>query len=248
MGSVVSSAANGVGTFVGNALGAPFRALFGASCEGVCSGTFDLPCFIEHLCFSSLARLVAVLAVTYVVLFFGYLLCKLGIVKCVAKNAFKMVWKPCSACCRALGGACCHLWRKVRDTKRVYRGRQRGRRRDVELGDLSTSRSSYDTGSSSSSDDYDGDDRRGGVTTAGRSRGKSSSVREKRKERIRQSLRLKRVNSKVEHAARVSQGSGRRHRHSTGPRGTEVPSAMSSLRVHGFGSAARDHSRVHRRT
>ncbi|RCV10605.1 hypothetical protein SETIT_2G123600v2 [Setaria italica] len=247
MGSVVSTAADGLGTFVGNSLSAPFKALFGASCEGVCSGTWDLPCFVEHLCVSSLARLFVVAILTYIVLLFGYLLCKLGIVKCVAKNAFKMVWKPCSACCRALGGACCLLCHKVRDTKRVYRGRRR-RRRDVELGELSTSScddtDSYSSSSSSSEDD-DGD-RRGGGTAAGRSRGKpsSSSVREKRKERIRQSLRLKRVNSKVEHAARVNQGSGRHHRHSTVPRGTEV-SSMSSMRVHG--SVARGHSHAHRR-
>ncbi|CAL5090145.1 unnamed protein product [Urochloa decumbens] len=257
MGSAVSSAANGLGTLVGNAVAAPFRALFGASCEGVCSGTWDLPCFVEHLCVSSLARLFVVAILTYVVLLFGYLLCKLGIVKCVAKNAFKTVWIPCSACCRALGGACCLLWRKVRETKRVYRGR-RGRRQedDVELGDLSVT-STYDTGGSSSSSS-DGDDRRGGVTVAGssRSRGKSSSasVRERRKDRIRQSLRLKRVSSKVDHAARVNdQWSGRRHRHSTWPptRITEVPPpAMSSspLRVlHGSQARGRHHSHARRR-
>ncbi|CAL5065732.1 unnamed protein product [Urochloa decumbens] len=262
MGSAVSSAANGVGTLVGNAVAAPFRALFGASCEGVCSGTWDLPCFLEHLCVSSLARLFVVAILTYIVLLFGYLLCKLGIVKCVAKNACKMVWIPCSACCRALGGACCHLWRKMRDTKRVYRGR-RGRRQeqddDVELGELSIT-STYGTGgsSSSSSSDGDGDDRRGSVTAAAgsRSRGESasSSVRERRKDRIRQSLRLKKVSSKLDHAARVNdQWSGRRHRHSTGSprRITEVPPpAMPSspLRVlHGSPARGRHHSHARRR-
>jgi hypothetical protein len=186
-------------------------------------------------CISLLVNYLGFFAVSTVLLF-GYLLCKLGIVKCVAKNAFKMVWKPCSACYRALGAACCLLCHKVRHTKRVYRGR---RRDDVELGDLSTTTSyDNDTAGSSFSSSNDGD-RRGGSTAAGR----RSSVREKRKERIRQSLRLKRVNSKVEHAARVSQGSGRRHhRHST------VPSTMpSSLRVHGFGLAARDNSHAQRR-
>ncbi|CAN6210017.1 unnamed protein product [Urochloa humidicola] len=248
MGSAVSSAASGLGKLVGNAVAAPFRALFGASCEGVCSGTLDLPCFIEHLCFSSLARLLAILVVTYFLLLFGYLLCKLGIVKCVAKNACKMVWIPCSACCRALGGSCCLLWRKVRDTKRVYRGR---RRDDVELGDLSITSTYDDTGDSSSSSSADSDDRRGGVTAgSSRSRWKSSSasVRERRKDRIRQSLRLKRVSSKVERAAKVSQQrSGRRHRHASGgPRRMEVPSMSSSLHVHG--SPAPGHSHAHRRT
>jgi hypothetical protein len=33
MGSVVSSAANGIGTLVGNIVFAPFELLFGSSCE-----------------------------------------------------------------------------------------------------------------------------------------------------------------------------------------------------------------------
>ncbi|KAG2588771.1 hypothetical protein PVAP13_5NG306481 [Panicum virgatum] len=32
----------------------PFKLIFSASCESVCSGTWDLPCFIEHVCISSL--------------------------------------------------------------------------------------------------------------------------------------------------------------------------------------------------
>ncbi|OEL14976.1 hypothetical protein BAE44_0024005, partial [Dichanthelium oligosanthes] len=105
------------------------------------------------------------------------------------------------------------------------------------LGEPSTS--CDDTGSSS--DDSDG------VATGSRSRGKSSpwSVWERRKDRIRQSLRPKRVNSKVEHAARVNgQGSGRWHHHSTGPRRMEV----SSVRGHGHGSAVRGLSHMHHRT
>ncbi|PUZ69468.1 hypothetical protein GQ55_2G110800 [Panicum hallii var. hallii] len=241
MGSVVSSAANDVGTLVGNVVSAPFKVLFGVSCESVCSGTWDLPCFIEHVCISSLLRLFVVIIVTYIVLLFGYVLCKLGIVKCVAKNAFKMVWKPCSACCGALG----LLWEKVRDTKRVHRGRRGRWERDVELGQPSSSMTRDGTGSSSSSSsssDDDGDHRRGaaaGSRSTGRSLPPSSSlsVRERRKDRIRQSLRLKRVSSKVERAARVSQGiSGRQHRHSTstGPKRSEVPPSLSSRRELGM--------------
>jgi len=191
------------------------------------------------------------------VLFFGYVLCKLGIVKCVAKNAFKMVWKPCSACCRSLG----LLWHKVCNTKRVHRGRRGRRERDVELGEPnSTSRdgTGRSSSSSSSSGDEDGDRRRG-TAASSRSRGRSSSssslsVRERRKDRIRQSLRLKRVSSKVERAARVSQGSGRQHRHSSStrarPRRAEVPPSLSlsSRREHGHGSPARGHKPAHGRT
>jgi len=126
MGSVVSSAANGVGTLVGNVVSAPFMLLFapptskfisssfltafdffnaisiqewwimpqallflvlisGVSefrtpliydcwflfslspvcrIRSVCSGTWDLPCFIEHVCILSLLRLFVVIIVT----------------------------------------------------------------------------------------------------------------------------------------------------------------------------------------
>jgi len=34
--------------------------------RSVCSGTWDLPCFIEHVCISSLLRLFIVIIVTYI--------------------------------------------------------------------------------------------------------------------------------------------------------------------------------------
>ena len=49
-------------------------------------------------------------------LYVFYLLCKLGVVKCLAKNACKLVYMPCWGGCPLLR----HLWRKVRDTERVY--------------------------------------------------------------------------------------------------------------------------------
>ncbi|WVZ62951.1 hypothetical protein U9M48_012639 [Paspalum notatum var. saurae] len=165
---------------------------------------------------------------------FVRLLCKLGILKLAAKVARDVAWRPCAACCRAPGGGCCLLWRNVRGTRRVYRGRRRGRQRDVEMGEATS------TGSSSSDDDG-GSSRRGGVA-AGRSswrKSSSPSVRERRKDRIRRSLRLKRVSfsSKVERSVtvRTSYGgeSGQRHLHSTAPRRTDVSSRTSSLRVHG---------------
>ncbi|KAJ1288466.1 hypothetical protein BS78_02G091400 [Paspalum vaginatum] len=222
MGSVVSSAANGVGTLVGTALAAPLKALFGVSCEGVCSGTWDLPCFLDHLCISSLASSTRTLTrPTHAVLGVARLLCKLGILKLAAKVVGDVAWRPCEACCRALGGGCCLLWRKVRGTRRVYRGRRR-RQRDVETGEASTSRG--DRGSSWYSYDDDGEC----DVEAGRSWRKPSSpsVRERRKDRIRRSLRLKRrVSSKVERAVRASYGGGsdgQRRRHSTGPWRTDV--------------------------
>ncbi|XP_064935081.1 uncharacterized protein LOC103994485 isoform X2 [Musa acuminata AAA Group] len=66
MGSVISKAANGVGTALGNAFVAPVKTIFGASCEGICSGTWDITCFIEHLCISNLLRLLMVSVLAYI--------------------------------------------------------------------------------------------------------------------------------------------------------------------------------------
>ncbi|KAL9341316.1 hypothetical protein Peur_067535 [Populus x canadensis] len=56
MGSVVSQAANGIGGVLGNAFAIPIKTLFGVSCEDVCSGPWDLICFIEHLCLKNTKR------------------------------------------------------------------------------------------------------------------------------------------------------------------------------------------------
>ncbi|RLN34612.1 uncharacterized protein C2845_PM03G26900 [Panicum miliaceum] len=180
MGFVVSSAANSVGTLVGNVVSAPFKLLFGTSCDNVCV-PWDLPCFIENVCISSLLRLVVVIIVTATVR-----VCPVQARhrQGVAKNAFKMVWKPCSAGCHALG----LLWQKVRDTKRVHRGWRSRRERDVELGEPSSTSRDGTGSSSSSSDDDGGGNRRRGAAAGSRSRGRSLSsssslsVRERRKE------------------------------------------------------------------
>lgn len=236
MGSVVSTAANDVGTFLGNAFAAPFRTLFGASCEGVCSGTWDVACFLEHLCISSLARLFMVLVLTYIMLFFVYLMCKVGIIQCIVKNTCKMAAAACSASWHTLGATSCFLWRKLRNTKRVHHGR----RRDVEEGGggFSSSSNHDEEGSSSFDDDHDRDRSERGSSRTSRTRG-GSSVRERRKGKLRRSLRLRRLTSK-EHATMRSHGSGRRHHH-VGLRRIEVSS--SSLHVHG---EAMRRMRIHR--
>jgi hypothetical protein len=178
------------------------------------------------------------------VLYAIYILCKIGVVKCLAKNACKLVCMPFWGCCRVL----CHLWRKVLDTERVYRGR-RGRRQrgDIEVGDLSTKSYGYSGSLSPSSSDYSG--HRGGAVPA-RSKWESSAARERRKDRLRQSLRPRRASSKVEHAVRISRESQseRRHQHQHHPHSIGASKKKEGSSVHGHGSAPRDHSHAHRRT
>ncbi|XP_062154248.1 uncharacterized protein LOC133862446 isoform X3 [Alnus glutinosa] len=68
MGNVVGKAANGIGGLLGHAFVAPIKTIFGASCEGVCSGPWDVVCFIEHLCVSNLVKLLMVLVLCYILM------------------------------------------------------------------------------------------------------------------------------------------------------------------------------------
>ncbi|CAL9146557.1 unnamed protein product [Musa hybrid cultivar] len=186
MGSVISKAANGVGTALGNAFVAPVKTIFGASCEGICSGTWDITCFIEHLCISNLLRLLMVSVLAYITFLFIYLLFKVGILQCVCRSICKMSWAACKTYWTALKEITCFLWHKLKNTKRTYRRRFE----NVEEG---YSSSEYD----SSSEDYL--DHHRGV--------RRRSVRERRKEHILRSLYPTRQSSKGRGYARGS----RRH-------------------------------------
>ncbi|KAL6629235.1 hypothetical protein ACP70R_029000 [Stipagrostis hirtigluma subsp. patula] len=237
MGSVVGTAASGVDTFLGNVLAAPFKALFGASCKDVCSGMWDFPCFLEHLCLLSMVRMFVALIICYLILCVMYVVFKLGIFQCVAKKTRKATWRVCSGSCHLLGGACSFLWHKVRDTKRMHRSR----RPYVEEGGLSSSYSDTDFSN-------DGDQSTGnGSTTVSQARGKSpSSVWERRKDRLRRSLRLRRIYSKDGHASRIQGSVGKKqHRHFTiDSRRAEL--YISSMRMHGEARHGRSRAQAHR--
>ncbi|RZC71942.1 hypothetical protein C5167_035093 [Papaver somniferum] len=133
MGAVIGKAANGICSAIGNAFTAPFKTIFGASCEDICSGTWDFTCFIEHLCFSNIVRLLMVLGLCYIILVFIYLLFQLGIVQCICRSLCKMCWFACQSYFHAIEDFTCCLWYKLKNTKRVHRRRPR-RYRDIEQG------------------------------------------------------------------------------------------------------------------
>ncbi|KAI3912500.1 hypothetical protein MKW98_020962 [Papaver atlanticum] len=133
MGAVIGKAANGIGAAIGNAFTAPFKPIFGASCEDLCSGTWDFTCFIEHLCVSNIVRLLMVLGLCYIILMFIYLMFQLGIIQCVGRSLCKLCWFACRSYCHAIKDFTCCLWYKLKNTKRVNR-RRRHRYRDIEEG------------------------------------------------------------------------------------------------------------------
>ncbi|KAJ0970030.1 hypothetical protein J5N97_022907 [Dioscorea zingiberensis] len=137
MGTIISKAAGSIGTLLGNSFVAPFKAIFGKSCEGVCQGTWELICFIENLCISNLLRLLMVLVLTYITLLFVYLLFKVGIIQCIGRNLCKISWAACTTYWTALEEMSCFLWHKIKNLK----------------ANLSTS--SYEDGDGYSSDDYE---------------------------------------------------------------------------------------------
>ncbi|KAK4774471.1 hypothetical protein SAY86_009406 [Trapa natans] len=132
MGNLISHAANGIGDAVGSAFSAPFKSVFGASCDEVCAGSWDIVCFIEHLCVSKLVKFLLIAGLCYVVLVFFFLLFKLGICQCIGRSLCKMCWAACETYWHAVGDILCFFWRKLINTKRVYGGKRRSR--DPEVG------------------------------------------------------------------------------------------------------------------
>ncbi|GAB2279734.1 hypothetical protein Dimus_014374 [Dionaea muscipula] len=134
MGNAISNAAGSFGTVVGNTLAAPFKSVFTKTCDNICSGAWDFFCFIEHFCISDLMKLLLIFSLCYIALLFFYLLFKLGICQCIVKSLFKMCWAVCETYWFTLRDVACFCWHKIRNSKRVYRGRRGRRFRDVELG------------------------------------------------------------------------------------------------------------------
>ncbi|XP_047309259.1 uncharacterized protein LOC124912656 [Impatiens glandulifera] len=139
MGSSVSTASNTLGTFLGNAFTAPIKAAFGRSCEGICSGTWDIACFIENLCLSNLVKMVMVFALSFICFVIFYLIMKVGICQCITKGLCKMYWAACQTCWFVYEGMACFLWNKLTSVKRVRRRRRNRHFRDIEMGDSSRS-------------------------------------------------------------------------------------------------------------
>ncbi|PIA61509.1 hypothetical protein AQUCO_00300790v1 [Aquilegia coerulea] len=99
----------------------------------IIKGTWDITCFIEHLCVANIVKLMMVFILTYITLMFLYLLFKLGLVQCIVRSLCKMGWAACETYWLAMGDITCFLWYKLKNTKRVHR-RRRHRFKDVEEG------------------------------------------------------------------------------------------------------------------
>ncbi|KAJ0008415.1 hypothetical protein Pint_30745 [Pistacia integerrima] len=140
MGTIISKTANGVGGVFGNAFSAPCKAIFGRSYEGVCSGPWDIVCFIEHFCIANLVKLLMIFGLCYIILWFCDLLFNLGICQCIIRSLCKMCCAACETYWYALEDITCFLWQKLMNTKRRNR---HGRIRDVELGYSSSDESDF---------------------------------------------------------------------------------------------------------
>ncbi|CAH8258625.1 unnamed protein product [Arabidopsis lyrata] len=103
MGNAIGKASTDIGGFIGNIFTAPFKATLGRSCLDVCSGPWDLACFIEHFCLPDIAKLVLMSSLCFIILMFITLLFKLGICQCVVKSICKMSCAACAAYCFAIG-------------------------------------------------------------------------------------------------------------------------------------------------
>ncbi|KAL9357532.1 hypothetical protein Peur_050785 [Populus x canadensis] len=92
MGNIIISFLSGFTKVIGDLFGSPLDFLAGKSCSSVCASPWDFFCYIENFCVASLLKMVAVLALLYIVLLFFYLLYKTGICQCVGHSLCKTAW------------------------------------------------------------------------------------------------------------------------------------------------------------
>ncbi|CAN6481875.1 unnamed protein product [Victoria cruziana] len=205
MGGVVSTVADRTGSALGTLVSAPIKTIFGGSCVNICVGTWDIFCFLEHFCISSLVKVAMVSLLIYILMLFFYLLYQIGIVQCIGRSICKMTWASCEACWFAVQDISCFLWHKLWNVKRVYR-----RRRDLEA--------AY----SSSDEEEDDDDSVNNYESLRVAISKKRPLKDRRKNRIRSSLRPRkhRPGSWSKHArkhanwkTRVSRSYEASHRH-----------------------------------
>ncbi|RAL42164.1 hypothetical protein DM860_011947 [Cuscuta australis] len=130
MGSVLSKAGDGIG----NALAAPFKAVLQGSCDDVCAGVWDVPCFITHLCVSDLMKLFIILILCYITLLFFYMFFKLGICQCLGRTICGVYCSACKAYWSAMGCMACFFWHKLTQVERV--NRRRHHFADIESGNI----------------------------------------------------------------------------------------------------------------
>ncbi|XP_062105706.1 uncharacterized protein LOC133817257 [Humulus lupulus] len=137
MGNVIDSFFSGFGKVVGNLFGSPLDFLAGKSCSSVCGSTWDFICYIENFCVANLLKLLLVFLLLYIVLLFIYLSYKLGICECVCRSLCRMTWACFAFSAYSCDYLCTFLWVKLLSVKR--RRRRRGRERDLEVFDKSSS-------------------------------------------------------------------------------------------------------------
>ncbi|CAL9154083.1 uncharacterized protein LOC103994288 [Musa acuminata AAA Group] len=170
MGNIVSSLVSGFVKVVGDLFGAPVDFLSGKSCSSVCGSTWDLICYIENFCIANLLRLLAVVALLYVVLLFLYLLHKIGFCQCIGRGACKMLRACFMSCFSTCEYACMFVWFKLKNVKQMKEERLK--------------RMEQDYGSTSSDDDLEES-----VLYARTLRSLSKRSRERRRMHLERSLR-----------------------------------------------------------
>ncbi|XP_010472727.1 PREDICTED: uncharacterized protein LOC104752316 isoform X2 [Camelina sativa] len=144
MGNALGKASTDIGGFIGNIFTAPLKATLGRSCLDVCTGPWDLACFIEHFCLTDIAKLVLISGLCFIILMFITLLFKIGICQCVVKSICKMSCAACAAYWFAIGEMVSCLWHSLTNVKRVRRSRKR-------LGDIEAATYDYSSDDESSS-------------------------------------------------------------------------------------------------
>ncbi|KAF7019725.1 hypothetical protein CFC21_032876 [Triticum aestivum] len=143
MGNVLESLVSGFTKVLADLLSKPIHFLSGKACSTACGPMWDVFCYVDNFCVASLAKTAATLFLLYLVLLFFYVVCKLGICRCVCHVISKILCSCLSCSSSACKHGCARLCNKMRSIKRQRQRRPRRRRprhdNDIEQGHFSQS-------------------------------------------------------------------------------------------------------------
>uniref|UniRef100_A0A1J3DZL4 Protein HAPLESS 2 n=1 Tax=Noccaea caerulescens TaxID=107243 RepID=A0A1J3DZL4_NOCCA len=123
MGNVLDSFFTGFSHSIGDFFGSPLDFLSGKSCSTVCPSPWDFICYVENFCVANLAKTALILVVTYVFLFFIYMLYKVGFWHCIIHGFWSLLWGLVSCWFYILSNCCSFFCNNLLRPKRQRRRR-----------------------------------------------------------------------------------------------------------------------------
>ncbi|CAM0911293.1 unnamed protein product [Alopecurus aequalis] len=117
MGNIIDSLVSGFTKVIADILAKPLDFLSGKTCSSACGPRWDVVCYVDNFCVTSLVKTAAMFFLLYLVLLFFYLVYKLGLCACFCHVVRTIVCSFISCSFSACTSGCsiaCHKMRSAR--------------------------------------------------------------------------------------------------------------------------------------